>query len=113
MRPGGFLLAAAFLLVFTDFFHFAFHDLPAHDSLCVFSLPADSIPEAVPDDSPAARHEGFCPVCEGILISDGPPVSSVGLASPVYVSDPLFPGIGFYASIAFLLPQGRAPPRAS
>ena len=115
MRPGGFLFAAAVLLVFTDFFHFAFHnDAPVrNDPLCAFSLPADSLPEAIPDDSSSAHHDGFCPVCEGILISDGPPVSSDGLSFPAFSSDPLFSGIGFYASIAFLLPQGRAPPRAS
>ena len=115
IRPGGFLLAAAFLLVFTDFFHFAFHEAPSrHDSACVFSLPADvSVPEAVPDDSPSAHHNGFCPVCEGILISDGPPVSSDGLSFSAYASDPVFSGIGFYVSVSFLLPQGRAPPRAA
>ena len=115
MRPGGFFLAAAILLVFTDFFHFAFHsEAPAHDALCAFSLPAASdVPEAIPDDSPSAHHAGFCPVCEGILISDGPPVSSDGLSFPAYVSDPLFSGVGIYLSIPFLLPQGRAPPRAS
>ena len=114
MRPGGFLLAAAFLLVFTDFFHFAFHESPSrNDSACVFSLPAGSGSEAVPDDSPSAHHAGFCPVCEGILISDGPPVSSDGLSFPAFSSDPVFSGIGFCASLAFLLPRGRAPPRAS
>ena len=113
MRPGGFLLAAALLLVFTDFFHFAFHDAAHRVSVSAFSLPADGVPEALPDDSPSDHHAGFCPVCEGILISDGPPVSSAGLSFPAYVSDPLFSGTGSYASLAFLLPQGRAPPRAS
>lgn len=114
MRPGGFLLAAAFLLVFTDFFHFAFHEDPfRNDSACVFSLSENGVSEAVPDDSPSAHHAGFCPVCEGILISDGPPVSSGGLSFPAYASDPVFSGIDSYASVSYLLPQGRAPPRAA
>ena len=114
MRPRGFLFAAAVLLIFTDFFHFAFHEAPArNDIACAFSFPADGGSEAIPDDPSSAHHDGFCPVCEGILISDGPPVSSDGLSFPAYVSDPVFTGIDSCASIAFLLPQGRAPPRAS
>ena len=110
IRPGGFLLAASLLLVFTDFFHFAFHDAPARDSAYALSLPADCVPEAAPNDSPAPHHAGFCPVCEGILISDGPPLSAVGLPFSAYAADPVFSGIGSYASLLFLSSRGRAPP---
>lgn len=114
IRPGGFLLAAAILLVFTDFFHFAFHETPSHSSLCAFSVPGGA---NGPDEAAAypasTHHAGFCPVCEGILISDGPPLSAVGLPFSAYAADPVFSGIDSYKSLSFLLPQGRAPPRAA
>jgi len=113
IRPGGLLIIAAVLLAFTDFFHFAFHDVPAHSSVCACSLPSGAdIPEAAADSS-APHHAGFCPVCEGILISDGPPLSAVGLPFSAYAADPVFSGIDSYTSLSFLLPQGRAPPRAA
>jgi hypothetical protein len=114
IRPGGFLLAAAILLVFTDFFHFAFHETPSHSSLCAFSVPGGA---NGPDEAaayPASTHyAGFCPVCEGILISDGPPPAQYGPAVLPYAADPIFSGIDSYKSLSFLLPQGRAPPRAA
>ena len=111
IRPGGFLLAAAILLVFTDFFHFAFHETPSHSSLCVFSVPGGT---NGPDEAaayPASPcHAGFCPVCEGILISDGPPPAQCGPAVLPYAADPIFSGIGSYVSLLFLSSRGRAPP---
>ncbi|MBO4490526.1 MAG: hypothetical protein J5944_04105 [Lentisphaeria bacterium] len=113
IRPGGLLIAAAILLVFTDFFHFAFHDVPARDSVCACSLPSGvDVPDAAADPS-SPHNSGFCPVCEGILISDGPPLSAVGLPFSAYAADPIFSGIDSYISLSFLLPQGRAPPRAA
>lgn len=113
IRPGGFLLAAAFLLVFTDFFHFAFHETPSHSSPCAFSIPGDANgPDETAVYPAATRHAGFCPVCEGILISDGPPVSPDGLSFPAYAADPIFSGLDSYASLLFLSSRGRAPPRA-
>lgn len=109
IRPGGFLLAAAFLLVFTDFFHFAFHEAPGHGS--VLSVSCGDVPVAVPD-STSPEHIVFCPVCEGILISDGPPPAQYGPAVLPYAADPIFSGIGSYTSLSFLSPRGRAPPRA-
>lgn len=113
IRPGGFLLAAAFLLVFTDFFHFAFHETPSHSSLCAFSIPGDANgPDETAVYPAATRHAGFCPVCEGILISDGPPPAQYGPAVLPYAADPIFSGIGSYTSLLFLSSRGRAPPRA-
>ena len=112
MKPDGFLLAAAFLLVFTDFFHFAFHELPGHGPGFVLAVFSGDIPEAVPD-SPSPEHSAFCPVCEGILVSDGPPPAQYGPAVLPYAADPIFSGIGSYSSLPFLSPRGRAPPRAS
>ena len=102
-------LAAALLLVFTDFFHFAFHEAPSHGSL--LSVTRGNIPEAVPD-STSPEHSLFCPVCEGVLVSDGPPPAQCGTAVLPYAADPIFSGIGSYSSLPFLSPRGRAPPRA-
>ena len=117
MRTGGILMAAAaFFLIFTDFFHFAFHlhpERPAETVFSVISVPgADRSGILLPDPESEA-HASFCPVCDGILISDGPPLSAVGLPFSLRSSDPVFSGIDPYVSLSFLLPRGRAPPRAS
>ena len=110
---GAFMAAAAFLLFFIDFFHFAFHihsgcrtgsDVIAYSLWCVDS------PLGLSGSDPDLDHASFCPVCEGILISDGPPPDQCRAVLLPQVSDPILSGTGGYAAIPWLSPRGRAPP---
>ena len=110
---GAFMAAAAFLLFFIDFFHFAFHihsGCHTEGAVIASSAPGAVTPLVLSESAPGLEHSSFCPVCEGILVSDGPPPAQYGPEVFPYAADPIFSGIGTFASLSFLYPRGRAPP---